>query len=75
MGIVLDATDNYGYSYYIRQQHTLHRKRKMKTTKKTTWIVKKDGIEIIRVKTKREASRIAELMGATFHAYTVEWVK
>jgi hypothetical protein len=46
----------------------------MKTVKKTTWIVKKDGIEIIRVKTKREASRIAAQIGATFHAYTVEWV-
>jgi hypothetical protein len=45
-----------------------------KTMKKTTWIVKKDGSEIIRVKTKREAMRIAELMNATYHAYTVEWV-
>ena len=47
----------------------------MKTVKKTTWIVKKNGIEIIRVKTKREATRIAELMGATVHAYTVEWMQ
>ena len=51
----------------------------MKTVKKTTWIVKKDGVEITRVKTKREASRIVELINAGgdhrggYHAYTVEW--
>jgi len=51
-----------------------------KTMKKTTWIVKKDGMEITRVNTKRQAERIVELINAggehrgTYHAYTVEWV-
>lgn len=52
----------------------------MKSVKKTTWIVKKDGIEITRVSTKRQAERIVELINAggehcgSYHAYTVEWV-
>jgi hypothetical protein len=52
----------------------------IKTMKKTVWIVKKDAIEITRVKTKQNAERIVELINkggecrGTYHAYTVEWV-
>lgn len=39
---------------------------------KTTWIVMKDGNEIIRCKTKKMAALIAGEVGGYIHKYTVE---
>jgi hypothetical protein len=61
---------------YFKQRNA----KMIKTMKKTVWIVKKDAIEITRVKTKQNAERIVELINkggecrGTYHAYTVEWV-